>query len=135
MTDERLLPEYRIRSGGDFERAYARRCSVADDLLIIHGCENGREHPRLGLSVSRRVGNAVVRNRWKRLLREAFRLTRTRVPGGIDLIVSPRRGATQELKRVIVSLSKLAGRLDRKLRRTAPRGSCGKRCGACRPGC
>lgn len=47
--------------------------------------------PRLGITASRRVGNAVVRNRAKRLVREAFRATRALLPAGLDLVVIVRR--------------------------------------------
>ena len=71
----------------------------------------------MGLSVSRKVGGAVVRNRWKRLLREAFRLTRPQLPAGIDLIVIPRAGTEPTLAALMESLVRLAGRLERKLER------------------
>ena len=48
---------------------------------------------RLGLSVSRRIGNAVVRNAWKRRLREAFRVARRKIPAGQDYLVVVRSGA------------------------------------------
>jgi ribonuclease P protein component len=88
---------------------------VADDQLVVRGCENGLEHPRLGLAVSRRVGSAVTRNRWKRAIREAFRLTRPRIPPGIDLVVTPRKATTPNLKELRSSLPRLAQRLARKL--------------------
>ena len=68
---------------------------MADERIVVFGHANGLPHPRLGISASRRIGGAVVRNRWKRLLREAFRLTRPQLPEGIDLIVIPaaQRGA------------------------------------------
>ena len=116
MAEHRLLREYRVRSRGDFRRVNQRRCSVADDLLLVRGCETDLPFPRLGLAVSRQVGSAVVRNRWKRLLREAFRLTRAGLPPGIDLVVSPRRGASPDLEALKISLPRLAQRLMRKLR-------------------
>ena len=85
---------------------------------MVHGCENGLDHPRLGLSVSRKVGGAVVRNRWKRLLREAFRLVRRELPRGIDLVVIPRAQVEPELQRLMASLAELARRAERKLQRS-----------------
>ena len=93
MTDQRFLPEYHVRRGADFQRAL-RRASARDAWGVVFGHPNGLPYPRLGLSVSKRLGGAVVRNRWKRLLREAFRQIRPHLPVGIDLIVipaSPRR--------------------------------------------
>lgn len=96
MDHRRFLSEYHVRQGGDFDRAFRRRRSASDRWIIVYGHPNGLDHPRLGLSVSRRVGGAVVRNRWKRLLREAFRLVRSELPPGLDLIVVPRAGTKQK---------------------------------------
>jgi ribonuclease P protein component len=98
MTDQRFLPQYRLRRGADFQRVYARRRSASDGRITLYGCENGLPHSRLGLSVSARIGSAVVRNRWKRLLREAFRLRRTELPVGMDFVVIPRGGVEPQLK-------------------------------------
>lgn len=107
-----------IRSGGEFRRAYARRCSASDDLLIVYGCENNLAWCRLGLSVSRKYGSAVARNRWKRLMREAFRLTRPELPLGIDLVLLPRGPEEPTLDQLIRALPNLAGRVHAKLVRT-----------------
>lgn len=115
MADQRFLPQYHIRRGADFQRAYRQRATASDRVLLIFGCQNGLNHPRLGLSVSRKVGNAVVRNRWKRLIREAFRLTREELPRGLDLVVIPRQGQTPRLEDLRASLPRLAHRVASKL--------------------
>ena len=115
MTDFRFLPQYRLRSPADFERVYARNVYAADDLLVANACENGLNHSRLGLSVSRKVGNAVVRNRWKRVLREAFRLAREKLPSGIDLVLRPKKGAVPDFHAILTGLPKLAERVARRL--------------------
>jgi len=117
MTDQRFLPHHRIRRAGDFQRAFRRRVSVADEWIVVFGHPNDLPHPRLGLSVSRKVGGAVLRNRWKRLLREAFRLTRPQLPAGIDLIVIPRAGIEPTLAALMESLVRLAGLVERRLER------------------
>jgi ribonuclease P protein component len=119
MSDRGFPARFRIRRGVDFQRVYRRRLIASDDCLVLYGCENGLEYARLGLSVSRKVGGAVERNRWKRLLREAFRLRREELPAGLDLVVVPRAGVVPELTRLAESLPALAAHLVRKARRRA----------------
>ena len=116
MPDQRFLPQNRIRRGADFRRAYQRRSSAADDRIVVFAYSNGLPHPRLGVSVSRRIGGAVVRNRWKRLLREAFRLTRSQLPSGTDLVVIPRPNVVPTLASLLESLPRVAARAARKTR-------------------
>jgi ribonuclease P protein component len=108
-----------LRSQADFQRVYDRRRSVSDDCLIVYGCENGLEYLRLGLSVSRKFGGAVQRNRLRRLYREAFRLTRADMPGGVDLILIPRSPKPATLEQLKNALPKLVNSLVRKLAKEA----------------
>lgn len=117
MTSRRFLTGYRLRAQGDFDRVYARRASASDDVLLVYACENQLAHPRLGLSVSRKVGGAVERNRWKRILREAFRLSLEMLPAGVDLVVIPRSAGKPELAPASESLVRLSQRAAKKLRR------------------
>ncbi len=117
MADQRFPKHLRILSRGDFRRIYEQRCAVGDDLLRLVGRLNEKSHPRLGLSVSRECGNAVVRNRWKRLLREAFRLSRENLPTGLDFVAIPRAPAPPELNALRKSIVNLSWRLSKRLQR------------------
>src|SRR5947208_11251739 len=94
----RFRPAEHLRRPSDFRRVYERRRSVSDSWLIVYACENGLVHLRLGLSVSRKYGNAVRRNRLRRLYREAFRLTKAQMPTGLDIILIPRRADAPDFR-------------------------------------
>ncbi len=82
----------RLVSNKQFRAVLARNLRVGDDLLTLCMAENDCDYARLGVSVGKSFGGAVVRNRLKRLLREAFRQSKGRIPAGFDylLMVSPR---------------------------------------------
>lgn len=113
----------RITRSGDFDAVYRRGRSAADRHLVVYafarsgtGAEEGP--PRLGLSVSRQVGGAVVRNRVKRVLRERFAqlVAEDALPAGSDWVVIARSGLAEHLERhgsaaALERLRTLTGRL------------------------
>ena len=118
MSSNAFRPEHRVRKQADFDRIYAARHFAADGVLIVNGLDNGLPHSRLGLSIGKVVGNAVVRNRWKRLIREAFRLSRPELPVGFDFIVRPQKAAVAEFEAVRLALIALTTKIVKRLHRT-----------------
>lgn len=117
MTGHRLRPSERLKRSADFRRVYDRRCSASDGVLIIYGSINDLPHSRVGLSVGRKVGGAVRRNRWKRLIREAYRLAHQLIPSGVDWIVIPRGGKPPTLKVLMTCLCSLTSIVYHRLER------------------
>ncbi len=87
MRPHGFPPALRIRKGREFDRVFREGARCGDDLLVVHALPNGGPATRLGLAVGRTIGGSVVRNRVKRLLREAFRLRREELPKAHDLVV------------------------------------------------
>ena len=114
MTSERFLARFHLRRGVDFQRVYDRRASASDGRLLVFVAANELGYSRLGLSVSRKHGGSVARNRWKRLLREAFRLSRAELPDGVDMVLIP-RGGEPELVDLRKSLVRLANKAAKRL--------------------
>ena len=79
-----------IKKNSDFQKVYKTGKSYADRLLVMYVMNTDREDTRIGISVSKKVGNSVVRHHITRLLRESYRLNKDRVKTGLDIVVVAR---------------------------------------------
>lgn len=84
-----------IKKNSDFQIVYKNGKSYANKLLIMYVYKTGNEDTRIGISVSKKVGNSVVRHRITRLIREIFRLHREQTDSGLDIIVVARAAARE----------------------------------------
>lgn len=105
----------RIRLRREFDRVFQARNRVSDDRLTLYVARTTGDQARLGIAASRRLGNAVARNRIKRLIREAFRHLRPDLPTGTDWIVVPKPCAEWSLTLVRDSLCRMIARLRKRL--------------------
>jgi ribonuclease P protein component len=113
--DERFRPRERLRRRAEYARVFARKCRLGDGVLLVYATPNGLPWSRLGLSVSKRLGNAVRRNYIRRRIREAFRRQKNILPTGLDLVCVAGADINRPGADVAASLRKLAARLARKL--------------------
>ena len=74
----------------DFQNVYKNGKSYANKYLVMYLLYNNKEESRLGISVSKKVGNSVVRHRITRLIREAYRLNKEKFSKGYDIVVIAR---------------------------------------------
>ena len=105
----------KLRKSADFSAVYGRQHKSGDGFLLVFAIRNELGYSRCGLSVSKKHGSAVQRNRLKRLLREAFRLSRHDLPAGLDLVLIPRQNAGATVVDFQRSLKRNAGRLEARL--------------------
>jgi ribonuclease P protein component len=115
---------HRLHRREDFSAVYDAKVRESRGPLTVYARPNGLAHLRMGISTSRKVGNAARRNRIRRLLRESFRLLQHELPGGYDLLVIVRAheplglAGYQELMTLIVG--KLHQRWEARGRTSGP---------------
>ncbi len=118
-------PRHRLTHAREFKAVYEARARKSRGPFVVQAIPNTFECPRLGLAVGVRVGSAVVRNRWKRLIRESFRLSQHALPqspggGRYDYVVSVRASPDQPvwtLAGCSAALADLAAEIDREWRK------------------
>ena len=82
-----------LKNNEDFRKIYSTGKSYANKYLIMYMKRNEFSYNRIGISVSKKVGNSVVRHRITRLIRESYRLSEDSISSGLDIIVVARVGA------------------------------------------
>lgn len=118
-SSKKLGPALRVRRPADFQRVYTARQSVRLPELTVAYVANDGSRSRLGLSVSSKNGNAVMRNRIKRVFRAAFRETRHAFPSGYDFVLIPNPKFKDYQTRVIATaLLRAAEKIRATIRRT-----------------
>ena len=100
-----------LKKNKDFQNVYRNGKSYADKYLVMYVLENGLESNRIGISVSKKVGNSVVRHRMTRLVRESYRLSEEKFKCGYDIVVIVRTTAKgksyHEIEKALLHLGKL----------------------------
>lgn len=102
----------RLKSNRDFRNTYDKGKSFANKYLVIFFRKNGLDNSRLGVAVTKKLGNSVIRNKVKRRIREAYRLNNHRIKEGFDIVILSRVGAKdvgyKEIESALLHLLKLA---------------------------
>ena len=100
-----------LKSNRDFKSVYSNGKSYANRYLVMYVLENNSEKNRLGISVSKKVGNSVVRHHITRLVRESYRLQEEMFNSGLDIVVVVRTNASaakySEIESALIHVSRL----------------------------
>ena len=100
-----------LKKNRDFQYVYKNGKSYANKYLVMYVIENQLNKNRVGISVSKKVGNSVVRHRITRLIRESYRLNESRIKRGMDIVVISRGNAQNksfvEIQSALLHLARL----------------------------
>ena len=104
-----------LKNTSQFREVYENGRSCANALLVLYVYKNNTDNRRLGISVSKKVGNSVVRHRTTRLIRESYHMLHSQMPEGYDYVVVARpRAAQKGFSDIYDALSSLTERLMKK---------------------
>lgn len=107
-----------LKKNRDFQNVYKNGKSKANKYLVMYVLENQLDSNRLGISVSKKVGNSVIRHHLTRLIRESYRLNKEMFNSGLDIVVIARESAKdrkyKEIESALLHLGKINGILNEK---------------------
>ncbi len=100
-----------LKKNHQFRTVFQKGRSRADRYFVMYVLENGEEYNRIGISVSKKVGNSIVRHRVTRLVRESYRLQEAMFNSGLDIVIVARKSAASvgfhETEKSLLHLGKL----------------------------
>ena len=102
-----------LKKNRDFQNVYKKGKSYANRLLVMYVLENQTDRNRIGISVSKKVGNSVIRHHLTRLIRESYRLHEDMFNNGLDIVVVARVSAKSVSYREVESALLHLGRLHK----------------------
>ena len=115
MPDKKFAKPNRLRKSSEFRNVFNKGKKIVTTTLVFHVLRTDLPTSRLGLAVSRRVGNAVIRNGVKRRIREVFREKKLQFSSSYDLVVYPRKGIRdKKIGDFLDSFNKLLSLLKKK---------------------
>ncbi len=85
-----------LKKNSEFQNVYRKKDSRANRLLIMYKLKNDTDRLRIGISVSKKVGNSIVRHRMTRIIREVYRLNKGNFQTGYDIVIVARQAAREK---------------------------------------
>lgn len=100
----------KIRNNREFRKVYDKGKSIANKHLVMFYIKNGLDYNRVGFSTTKKLGNAIIRNRVKRLIKESYRLNNHELTNGYDIVflarVRANNASYKDIEKSIINLFK-----------------------------